>query len=133
MTDTGIVICMDRVLSDLHIVQLMPMPTHPSSLASLKSRMFYLVGTGIWKRHYCKTSVFYILKCSLTNMHKLHIHFNMTCIIMASQAVLVLRIIHNRRPHRGGWSFVKYGHRKGVIQLHWTSKTLPLYSTLCTR
>jgi len=43
------------VWSEVHMVQLMPQhPTTPSSLASFKSRLVYLSGTGLpslsWKR-----------------------------------------------------------------------------------
>jgi len=38
---------MERGANDLHMVQLMPLSTHPSFLASLKSRMVYLSGAGL--------------------------------------------------------------------------------------
>jgi len=47
------VICLEQSTSDLHMVQMMSMPT-PSSLASLKSRTIFLSGAGLlrlsWKR-----------------------------------------------------------------------------------
>jgi len=37
---TGMVVCLEQGVNDLHMVQLMPLARcHPSSLASLKSRM----------------------------------------------------------------------------------------------
>ena len=48
-------ICLQGGADCLHMVQLMPLPSHtPSSLASFKSDWFYLSGTGLprlsWKR-----------------------------------------------------------------------------------
>jgi len=49
----GVDICLERGANNLHMVQLMPLPSL-SSLASLKSDWFQLVGTGLprlsWKR-----------------------------------------------------------------------------------
>ena len=39
------VICLEQG-DGLHIVQLMPLPPHQSSLAPVKSRMVYLSGAG---------------------------------------------------------------------------------------
>jgi len=45
---TGMVICPERRANDLHIVQLMPLPSHPLLLQTpVKSRMVYLSGTGL--------------------------------------------------------------------------------------
>jgi len=41
----GVVICLERG-ADLHIAQLMPLPLTVLSLASGKSRLVYLSGTG---------------------------------------------------------------------------------------
>jgi len=50
-----VVICLERGADCLHMVQLMPLhPQTLSSLASFKSRLVYLSGTGLpslsWKR-----------------------------------------------------------------------------------
>jgi len=46
-------ICLERGANDLHMVQLMPLPPHPS-LAPVKSRIVYLSGAGLprltWKK-----------------------------------------------------------------------------------
>jgi len=45
---------MERGANDLHMLQLMPLPATPSSLAAIKSRMVYLSGAGLprlsWKK-----------------------------------------------------------------------------------
>ena len=50
---TGMVICLERGATDLHMVQLMWLPPPSSFVVPVKSRIFYLSGTGLprlsWK------------------------------------------------------------------------------------
>ena len=65
------VICLERGATDLHMVQLMPLPPH--HLAPVKSRMVYLSGDGLprlsWKMDVvvvvCCSTVLLIGECVL--------------------------------------------------------------------
>ena len=71
------VICLERGANCLHMVQLMPMnPKTPLSLASFKSRLLYLSGTGLprlsWKRGRL-TGVIAVVSISLKYMTQQHV------------------------------------------------------------